>query len=108
MLALATDDLRASRRLLDEGEALLARGCVSHNHLEFPLFAIEVSLRAGDHAEALRHAAELEAYTRAEPLPWVDAGAASDSHPDLSAVLETAQRMQFEMLGRVLLQPAAS
>lgn len=120
VLALATDDLQASRRLLDEGEALLARGCVSHNHLEFPLFAIEVSLRAGDHAEALRHAAELEAYTRAEPLPWVDvvvararalavdAGAASDSHPDLSAVLETAQRMQFEMLGRVLLQPAAS
>ena len=119
-LALATDDLPVSRRLLVEGEALLAAGCVSHNHLEFPLFAIEVSLRAGNHAEALRYAADLEAYTRDEPLPWADlivararvlasgAGRAPDARPDPAAVLESARRMQFEMLVPALLQPAAS
>ncbi len=120
-LALATGDRRASHRLLEEGAALLARGCVSHNHLEFPLFAIEVSLRDGDAAAALRHAAALEAYTRQEPLPWADlvvararvlaaggAGTRTESRPDASTVLETARRMQFEMLVPALLQPAES
>jgi hypothetical protein len=110
-MAMATDDPLARRRLLDEGEALLARGCVSHNHLEFRLLATEVSLRAGDDAGALHHAQALESYTRQEPLPWADlviARARARTAGDRAAVLETARRMQFEMLVPALLQPAES
>ena len=110
-MAMATDQPLARRRLLDEGEALLARGCVSHNHLEFRLLATEVSLRAGDREGALHHAQALEAYTSQEPLPWADlviARARACTAGDRAAVLETARRMQFEMLVPALLQPAAS
>lgn len=110
-MAMATDQPLARRRLLDEGEALLARGCVSHNHLEFRLLATEVSLRAGDRDGALHHAQALEAYTRQEPLPWADlviARARARTASDRATVLEAARRMQFEMLVPALLQPAAS
>ncbi len=110
-MAMATDEPLALRRLLDEGEALLARGCVSHNHLEFRLLATEVSLRTGDRDGALHHAQALEAYTRQEPLPWADlviARARALTAGDRAAVLETARRMQFEMLVPALLQPAES
>jgi DNA-binding SARP family transcriptional activator/predicted ATPase len=110
-MAMATDEPLALRRLLDEGEALLARGCVSHNHLEFRLLATEVSLRTGDRDGALHHAQALEAYTRQEPLPWADlviARARARTAGDRAAVLETARRMQFEMLVPALLQPAES
>ncbi len=59
-----------ARGLLAQGEAILAEGCVSHNHLEYRRVAIEFSLRHGDAREARRHAAALAAYTQAEPLPW--------------------------------------
>jgi DNA-binding SARP family transcriptional activator len=110
-MAMATDQPLARRRLLDEGEALLACGCVSHNHLEFRLLATEVSLRAGDRDGALHHAQALEVYTSQEPLPWADlviARARACTAGDRAAVLETARRMQFEMLVPALLQPAAS
>jgi DNA-binding SARP family transcriptional activator len=68
-LALLTEDSAACRALLDEGEHVLRRGCVSHNHLDFRPIAIDVCLRHGDLAAALRHADELERYTLAEPLP---------------------------------------
>ncbi|HEU0225661.1 MAG TPA: BTAD domain-containing putative transcriptional regulator [Steroidobacteraceae bacterium] len=68
--ALFTPNAERARELLAQGEALLARGCVSHNHLEFRRLAIEFSLRHGDFREARRHAAALTAYTRGEPLAW--------------------------------------
>ena len=70
--ALYGRDRDRARALLRQGEDLLARGCVSHNYLEFYRHAIEFSLRAGDFAEARRHAAALEAYTGDEPLPWAN------------------------------------
>jgi tetratricopeptide (TPR) repeat protein len=68
-LALLTEESAACRALLDEGELTLARGCVSHNHLDFRPIAIDVCLRHGDLTAALHHADELERYTSAEPLP---------------------------------------
>jgi tetratricopeptide (TPR) repeat protein len=67
-LALATTDANRARALIDEGERLLERGCVSHNHLDFRPAAIEVSLRDGDARAALHHADALERYTSEEPL----------------------------------------
>ena len=58
------DDEVRIRALLQEGEDLLARGCVSHNYLEFYHLGIEVALGIGDTPRALRYAAQLEAYTR--------------------------------------------
>lgn len=57
-------------RLLDQGEALLGRDSVSHNHLYFCQFAIEASLALGDWDRARRHAEALRAYTADEPFPW--------------------------------------
>jgi hypothetical protein len=57
---------------LDEGEAVLRKGCVSHNYLWFYRDAIEASLDIGDWDEAQRYAAALEDYTRPEPVPWAD------------------------------------
>ena len=71
-LALFTPNAERARELLAQGEALLARGCVSHNHLEFRRLAIEFCLRHGDFREARRHAAALAHYTRGEPLTWSD------------------------------------
>jgi hypothetical protein len=45
---------------------------VSHNHLLFPRDAIEAYLEAGDWERVERCAAELEQYTRFEPLPFAD------------------------------------
>ena len=58
--------------MLAEGEALLARGCVSHCYLLFYEFAIEIQLDQGDWCAAERYAGALEAYMRAEPAPWGD------------------------------------
>jgi class 3 adenylate cyclase/tetratricopeptide (TPR) repeat protein len=71
-LALASEDPTARHASLDEGEALLRAGAVSHNHLLFPRDAIEVYLDAGDWERADRCATELEQYTRSETLPFAD------------------------------------
>ena len=72
-LALASwEDEPRGRALLAEGAGLLERGCVSHNHLEFHHYAMELCGRWRDWAAVRRHAEALEAYTRAEPLPWVE------------------------------------
>jgi hypothetical protein len=68
--ALHTPNAERARELLAQGEALLAGGCVSHNHLEYRRVAIEFALRHGDFREARRHAQALEDYTREEPLTW--------------------------------------
>ncbi|MDA0229040.1 MAG: hypothetical protein O3B21_02515 [Proteobacteria bacterium] len=54
----------------EEAQAVLARGCVSHNYFWFYRDAMEASLNAGEWADAERFANALEAYTRAEPVPW--------------------------------------
>ena len=71
-LALTTDDPVEQRRLLDEGESMLGRGAVSHNHLYFYRDAIEVMLEQERWDDALRYAAALENYASGEPLPWTD------------------------------------
>jgi tetratricopeptide (TPR) repeat protein len=71
-LALASDDPTARQAALDQGEELLRAGAVSHNHLLFPRDAIEVYLEAGNWDRVERCTAELEQYTRSEPLPFAD------------------------------------
>jgi hypothetical protein len=68
--ALILGDRRERAAALQEGDALLRAGAVSHNQLIFRRDAMEVCLADGDWDAALRFAADLEAYTRAEPLPW--------------------------------------
>jgi hypothetical protein len=53
-----------------EAEALLSAGAVSHNHLLFPRDAVEAYLEAEDWDGVEQTAAELEEYTRREPLPF--------------------------------------
>ena len=72
ILALATDDPAVRRDALAEAEALLARPSYGHNYLWFYHDAIETTLAEGVWTEALRYAAALEDYTRAEPLPWAE------------------------------------
>jgi class 3 adenylate cyclase/tetratricopeptide (TPR) repeat protein len=69
-LALVADDRPTRLKALEEGETLLRRPCVSHNHLWFYRDAIEVSLDMGDWAGAERFATALEEFTNREPLPW--------------------------------------
>ena len=57
---------------LAEGEALLAKPTLSHNHLFFRRYAIEAVLAAGRPAEARRHAAALALHAAAEPMPFTD------------------------------------
>jgi len=71
-LALASDDPAARQAALDEAEVLLRAGAVSHNHLLFPRDAIEVALAASDWVRVERIAAQLEQYTRSEPLPFAN------------------------------------
>ncbi len=71
-MALVTEDSDRRRGFLEEGEAILRSGAVSHNHFWFYRDAIEVSLDIGDWQEVERYATALEDYTRSEPLPWCD------------------------------------
>jgi tetratricopeptide (TPR) repeat protein len=71
-LAVTTDDRDEIREALEEGEALLGKGAVGHNHLWFHRYAMEASLRMGQWDRAERYCAALEEYTRPEPLPWAD------------------------------------
>jgi class 3 adenylate cyclase/tetratricopeptide (TPR) repeat protein len=75
-LSRASESKAERDRLLAEGEELLRRGAVGHNHLWFYRDAIEAMLVAGDAPSALRYVDLLEEYTRAEPLPWSDLFAA--------------------------------
>jgi class 3 adenylate cyclase/tetratricopeptide (TPR) repeat protein len=71
-LALASDNPTARQAALEEAEELLRAGAVSHNHLLFPRDAIEVYLEADNWDCVERAVAELEHYTRSEPLPFAD------------------------------------
>jgi hypothetical protein len=59
-------------RHLAEGQALLERGSLSHNHIYYHLNAMDLGLERQDAPLALHHAAAMEAYTAAEPLPLAD------------------------------------
>jgi class 3 adenylate cyclase/tetratricopeptide (TPR) repeat protein len=69
VMSRAAEDKLERDRLLAEGEELLDRGAVGHNHLWFYRDAIEATLPDGDET-ALRYCLKLEAFTLAEPLPW--------------------------------------
>jgi len=69
-LSRAVEDRTECNRFLAEGEELLRRGSVGHNHLWFYRDAIEAMLAIGDGASGLRYVAALESYTLREPLPW--------------------------------------
>ncbi len=71
-LALALEDPAQRRAMLGEGEAMLARGSLAHNHLRFYPDAMAAALELGDRQALERYAAALEGFTRAEPLPWAD------------------------------------
>jgi class 3 adenylate cyclase/tetratricopeptide (TPR) repeat protein len=70
VLARAVDDAADRAALLAEGQEMLKRGAVGHNHLWFYRDAIEALLAAGDGPGALIYVDALEHYTQAEPLPW--------------------------------------
>jgi tetratricopeptide (TPR) repeat protein len=71
-LAITTGDPSERPRVLAEGEGLLRRGSLSHNHLWFYRDAIEAALQVDDWDEADRFASALEDYTRREELPWAN------------------------------------
>jgi hypothetical protein len=70
LVARTTDDAAERAKALQEGEELLAAGCVSHSYFNFYMHAIEVSLEQRQWSEARRYASSLEAYTSTEPLPF--------------------------------------
>jgi class 3 adenylate cyclase/tetratricopeptide (TPR) repeat protein len=72
ILALIEEDESARRAALSEGDALLARNLMAHNHLLFRRDAIEASRLLCNWDEMERHASALEDFVRPEPLPWTD------------------------------------
>ncbi|UPJ62888.1 adenylate/guanylate cyclase domain-containing protein [Bradyrhizobium sp. 191] len=71
-LAVTTDDSVELQTALAEGEDILRKGAVAHNHLWFFRYAVEASLHSQDWKGAERYSAALEDFTRAEPLPWAN------------------------------------
>jgi class 3 adenylate cyclase/tetratricopeptide (TPR) repeat protein len=58
--------------LLAEAEAILEKGCVSHNYFWFYRDAIEAALETRDWPQVERYAEALERYAHTELLPWSD------------------------------------
>ncbi len=71
-MALVTDDDALREKCLSEGESLLAKGSLSHNHFWFYRDAMETMLETGNWAEAERYATALETYTATEPMEISD------------------------------------
>jgi tetratricopeptide (TPR) repeat protein len=70
LLALATTDAEERDRALARGQALLERGAVGSNALEFFASAIDANARAERYPEVRAAAAALERATVQEPLAW--------------------------------------
>ena len=66
--ALAEPDPLVRRHFLEEGERLLALGCVSHNHIQLRELAIDACLEMGDWDAVERSCERIRNYTAAEPL----------------------------------------
>ncbi len=97
------DDPRERERCRAEAEALLALGCVAHNPIGYYRHSIEDALARGEWPRVLEHAAALEDYTRAEPLPYTDLTIARArvlvglaSHPDDPELHEELGRLRAE------------
>ena len=71
-LAHVTTDPEERRAALAEGERLLTAGSLSHNHIWFYQAAADSALEQRDWPAAERYADALAAFTRGEPLPYVD------------------------------------
>ncbi len=71
-LALVTTDPVRRREALREGQAILEKGCASHNYFWFYRRAIEVSLTENDWDAADAYARALQSYFHAEPVPWAN------------------------------------
>ena len=117
-LAVTTDDPSERREALAEGEAILRKGAVSHNHLWFFRYAIDAALSDHDWDAAERYAASLDDYTRPEPLPWASffircgralaahgrGGPSQESAAELEALAHETPRLglagAFEQFGR--------
>jgi class 3 adenylate cyclase/tetratricopeptide (TPR) repeat protein len=108
-LARAVEDAETRAAVLAEGQEMLGRGAVGHNHLWFYRDAIEALLMAGEGARALTYVSALEDYTRAEPLPWsalfaqrgrllVEAlhGISEDSRTKLADIRSSLERVGFK------------
>lgn len=104
--ALLTRDASELAAVIAEADRALAAGTPAHNHFWLRRVAITMSLAHGDAAGALRQAALLEAFTRAEPLPTADVvvawgralAAAADGQADrtvLAALRERAQALHW-------------
>jgi len=72
MLAIAHKGPDKKHKALDEGEAILAQECVSHNYLHFYQIAMDVALELKEWDRVKHYANKLEEYTSKEPLPWSD------------------------------------
>ena len=69
-LAVTTENPIERQAALAEGEEILRKGAVSHNHLWFFRYAIDASLSSEDWDDAERYCAALENYTRSDPPIW--------------------------------------
>ncbi|UWU69475.1 hypothetical protein [Bradyrhizobium sp. NC92] len=71
-LAVTTENPNERQAALTEGEEILRKGAVSHNHLWFFRYAMDAALDSEDWDGAERYSVALEDYTRSEPLPWAN------------------------------------
>jgi tetratricopeptide (TPR) repeat protein len=114
MLARVADDPDERAAHVAQAEALLAAGCLSHNHFFYRRFAIDGALARLDLDEALRHAEALERYASTEPLPYVEVlvrraracvARARDPHDVRAAADLRAARAEADRLGWTLAWP---
>jgi class 3 adenylate cyclase/tetratricopeptide (TPR) repeat protein len=70
--ALICEDPAEAESALATGNAILAKGAISHNHMWFRRDEMEVRLLQRAWPAALVSAEALERYTGDEPLPWSD------------------------------------
>ena len=66
------DDPRERERCRAEAETFLDEGGVGHSPIGYHRIGIDDTLARGEWVRARAHAAALEAYTRDEPLPYVE------------------------------------
>ncbi len=103
LVACAAVAAEERERCFAEAEATLAAGCMSHNYFFFYRVAIDDAMGRGEWPRALRYAAALADYTRAEPLPYSEflvarAGtiAALAQRPEDTALRKELARLQAE------------
>jgi class 3 adenylate cyclase/tetratricopeptide (TPR) repeat protein len=115
--AALSDDPEERDAWLAEGEALLQKPTLGHNHFFFRRNAIEASLACGRTDQARRHAQALAGYCASEPMPFTDlvirrgmlladsadGTLSADGRAELSELQSRAQKTGFVRLGRAML-----